>query len=257
MGSDIRYSDIFADIDTNVILSAYVSHFWDIGCSVAAMVAPYLVSPPNDVAVPSENCSKPPVQVADYDVAAPMCPEHFARLSMPLTSVLTMELDGAQLSLDLDADEILLAALGRAIARVIGDGALPVDVAEPGRSATSAVSLACTTVQQASATATLRDVHRTLTAVRRHKFEHGFVHRVHPPSEVCFTYLGRVSEPDMPSALSHPLELRVHRTAGVMHLDWWYDSRRFLANTVEELAEQFPLALVELTSEAVAPIAQG
>jgi hypothetical protein len=254
MGSDIRYLDSFADIDTSVTVMAWISHFWDIGCSVAVMVAPRLVSPRNDIAFPSENCSKAPLRVADYDVATPMRREHLARLSTPLTHVLTMELDGAQLSLGLDADEILLAALGRAVARAIGAGALPVDVAEPGRSATSAVSLACTTVQQASATAALRDVHRTLAAIRRHKFGPGFVHYLHAPSEVGFTYLGRVSEPDLPSAPSHPLELRAHRSAGVMRLDWWFDNRRFLRNTVEELAEQFPLALIELTSEAVAPI---
>ena len=37
-----------------------------------------------------------------------------------------------------------------------------------------------------------------------------------------------------------------------MQLDWWYDTRSFDAYTVEELAEQLPLALIELTSEATA-----
>ena len=32
-------------------------------------------------------------------------------------------------------------------------------------------------------------------------------------------------------------------------VDWWYDTRSFDAATVDELAEQFPLALIELTSE--------
>jgi hypothetical protein len=34
-------------------------------------------------------------------------------------------------------------------------------------------------------------------------------------------------------------------------MDWWYDARRLDAATVEELTEQFPLALIELTSEAL------
>ena len=37
-----------------------------------------------------------------------------------------------------------------------------------------------------------------------------------------------------------------------MHLDWWYDIRSFDRSTVEELAGQFPLALIELTSDGAA-----
>src|SRR4051794_3369293 len=33
--------------------------------------------------------------------------------------------------------------------------------------------------------------------------------------------------------------------------DWWYDTRSFDAYTVEELTEQLPIALIELTSEAM------
>ncbi len=47
----------------------------------------------------------------------------------------------------------------------------------------------------------------------------------------------------------HPLALHIHRdTETTMHLDWRFDSRRFDHCTVEELAEQFPLALIEVTS---------
>ena len=44
----------------------------------------------------------------------------------------------------------------------------------------------------------------------------------------------------------------MHRADGLVQLDWWYDTRSFDAYTVEELAEQFPLALIEMTSEAPA-----
>jgi hypothetical protein len=39
-----------------------------------------------------------------------------------------------------------------------------------------------------------------------------------------------------------------------LHLDWWYDTSRFDRYTVEELTEQFPFALLEMTSDAVAPV---
>ena len=79
------------------------------------------------------------------------------------------------------------------------------------------------------------------------------------PAEIFFNYLGAV--PDVSSSQpaseaptrGHALELRVYRTAGVLHLDWWYDTRRFYPSTVEELTEQFPLALIELTSDALGP----
>jgi hypothetical protein len=40
----------------------------------------------------------------------------------------------------------------------------------------------------------------------------------------------------------------------MLHLDWWYDTTRFDHYTVEELTEQFRLALFEMTSDAVAPV---
>jgi hypothetical protein len=217
------------------------------------MVVPHLASPRSDGPASAAHATKAPLQVVDHDISATIRPENLARLSAPLTRMLTLELDGAQQSLGLDIDEILLAALGRTIARVIGDGIVTVDVAADGRS----VALACTTVQQASATETLSDVHRTVTATRRHQLGTGLLQYLHAPSEVCFNYVAAVPQSppgETPPGPAHALELRVYRTAGVLYLDWWYDIRRFHRSTVDELAEQFPLALIELTSEAVAPI---
>ena len=45
----------------------------------------------------------------------------------------------------------------------------------------------------------------------------------------------------------------MHRAGDLLHLDWWYDTARLERYTVEELAEQFPLALIEITSDAAAP----
>ena len=52
--------------------------------------------------------------------------------------------------------------------------------------------------------------------------------------------------------LGHAIELRVFRTAGVLHLDWWYDSRRVDAATVQSLAGGFSQTLLELIREALA-----
>jgi hypothetical protein len=266
MGSGNRKLQTNAVIDTDVTVLAVVSHFWDISCSVSSMVAPYLAIPSIDVTNPPDNSAKAMLRVADHDIAETSRPEKLARLSMPLTSELTMELDWAQLSLGLAADEILFAALGRTIARVIGDGVVAVDVAGEGRS----VYLTCATVQQASATEMLRDVHRTVADDRHQGFGHGLLqyHDAPPalrlagraPSEIFFNYVGTV--PELPSGeplsetprVGHALELRVYRTTGLLHLDWLYDTRRFYRSTVEELTEQFPFALIEVASDAIPPI---
>jgi len=43
--------------------------------------------------------------------------------------------------------------------------------------------------------------------------------------------------------LGYALELRVYRTDGLLHLDWWFDTNRFDRYTIEELIEQFRCAL--------------
>jgi hypothetical protein len=40
-------------------------------------------------------------------------------------------------------------------------------------------------------------------------------------------------------------------------LDWWYDAPSFERHTIQELSEQLPYALIELTSEAAAPVLAG
>jgi phthiocerol/phenolphthiocerol synthesis type-I polyketide synthase E len=52
--------------------------------------------------------------------------------------------------------------------------------------------------------------------------------------------------------LGHPIELRVYRSAGALHLDWWYDTRRVEAAMAQSLAEGFSIALMELIREALA-----
>jgi phthiocerol/phenolphthiocerol synthesis type-I polyketide synthase E len=142
------------------------------------------------------------------------------------------------------------------------------------------VSLDCATAARSNATEVLDDVHRTIDAVPHYGIGHGLLRYVYAPTarqlgavphaDVFFSYLGTI--PDLPVAegpvqldmdaamparemlpgLGHALELRVYRTAGLLHLDWWYDIRRLQPSEVKMLAEHFPVALTELTREAVA-----
>jgi hypothetical protein len=73
-----------------------------------------------------------------------------------------------------------------------------------------------------------------------------------PLSDVLFAY--GTSEP---ARLGHPIELCAHRRGGVLVLDWWYDAPSFERYTIEELSEQLPFTLIELTSEATAPVLAG
>jgi hypothetical protein len=101
------------------------------------------------------------------------------------------------------------------------------------------VPLSCTSAGLATATESLGAVHRSLSAgPSAPKIAAA------PPSEIFFSYLG--TEP----GLRHALELRAYRADDLVQLDWWYDTRSFDPYTIEELAEQLPLALIELTSEA-------
>jgi len=190
------------------------------------------------------------IHVVDYAAPDATRPAGMVRLSTPDTVELTAELDGASEWLGVASDELLLAALARTIAKTLGDGIVPVDVASERGSMLDAVPLLCATSQQADATQMLRGVHRLLTAATE-RIADGM-------SEVYFNYLGEVPEDSVPvpvqeaaPGLGHALELRVYRAGDRVHVDWWYDNSHFEPYTVEELAEQFPLALFEMTTDAL------
>jgi hypothetical protein len=215
------------------------------------MFAPYMAGPSSEVITAFGDCPTATLNVADYDVADGVGSSTMARLSTPATSELAAELDGAASWLGVAPDELLLAALGRTISRVIGDGVAAVDVADDRRWLLHAVPLVCAPAQQASATELLAGVHHALGAASNHG--------AHPSSEILINYVGAVPEETMPlhetpPGLGHALELRVYRAAGLLHVDWWYDTSRFECYTVEELTEQFPFALFEMTSDAAAPL---
>lgn len=214
------------------------------------MVAPYLAGQRSDLMYPADNLTMPTLRVVDHDIAEGTSPVLDILSTLPSDEV-TAEVDGATEWLGLAADEILLAALGRTIARTIGDGVVAVDVTGERRWLLHAIPLLCATAQQASATEMLGNVHRMLSAVP--------AHAASLPSEIFLNYVGTLPKGttpmyETPPGLGYALELRVYRTDGLLHLDWWYDTTRFDRYTVEELTEQFPFALFEMTSDAGAPV---
>jgi hypothetical protein len=214
------------------------------------MVAPYLADHTSEMTYPVDTLAMATLRVVDHDIADGTAPV-LDKLSIPPSDEVTAEVDGATEWLGVAADEILLAALGRTIARTIGDGVVAVDVTGERRWMLHAIPLLCATSQQASPTEMLRDVHRMLNATPA-------------PSaplapEIFLNYIGTLAHGTDPSyetppGLGYALELRAYRIDGELHLDWWYDSTRFDRYTIEELTEQFPLALFEMTSDAAAPV---
>jgi len=145
------------------------------------------------------------------------------------------------------------------------------------------VALTCSKDDATGARQLLEGVHHTLTAVPHYGIGHGLLRYLYAPTaqllgatgpaDILFSYVGTI--PDLPTlpteeapvqldpdtalpvreaipGLGHPLELRVYRTAGVLHIDWWYDTRRIEAVTAQSLADGFAKASIELVREAVA-----
>ncbi|MBE1546187.1 hypothetical protein GGC64_000195 [Mycobacterium sp. OAS707] len=214
------------------------------------MVAPYLADQTSEMTYPVDTLAMATLRVVDHDIADGTAPV-LDKLSTPPSEEVTAEVDGATEWLGVAADEILLAALGRTIARTIGDGVVAIDVTGERRWLLHGIPLLCATSLQASPTDMLRDVHRLLSASPA------------PSSplspEIFLNYIGTLADGTDPSyetppGLGYALELRVYRIDGELHLDWWYDTTRFDRYTIEELTEQFPLALFEMTSDAAAPV---
>ncbi|HEX5144247.1 MAG TPA: hypothetical protein VFW21_10295, partial [Mycobacterium sp.] len=170
-----------------------------------------------------------------------------AHLPRLLSSVLADELSGAAGDLGVTPDEILLAAFGRAISRTIGDGLLSVDLDTGNWSGRGALS--CAGPGEMSAAELLATV---CAAVRV-----AAAPAPGTPTDIRLCYRSADAHPVNPEAgtgTGSACLLALHAThddAGQVVLDWWYDARGFAPYTVEELAEQFPLALVEIASEAV------
>lgn len=209
-----------------------------------------MATPTTEVPHPLGEFAPVTLRLADYEVAEATPAAGMAKVSTPTSQELTAEFDGATEWLDLPADEMLLAALTRTIARTLCEGVVPIDVASERGALLDAVPMICATARQANPTEVLTHVHRALADASEHVAAE--------PSAVYLNYIGEAPEETVPvretqPGLGHALEVRVYRSAGDVHVDWWYDTSRFERYTVEELAEQFPLSLIEMTSDALPP----
>jgi hypothetical protein len=197
------------------------------------------------------------LQLTDYDADGQPVRDDLAQHSAALSDVLSMELDGACAALGLTGEEVLLAALGRAIDRTVGGGVVTVDLTGLGTSV-HPVTLSCAGPSVVPATDMLATVHHAVAAVSLHRARHEFSDHDFSNHDALADVLLAVDDlTPGPAGFGHGLELHARRHDGVVVLEWWYDARSFEPYTIEELAEQFPLALIELTSEASAPILAG
>ena len=132
----------------------------------------------------------------------------------------------------------------------------------------------------ASSTQLLAEVSQIVKSVPHQGIGYGLLRYLHAPTaavlaaagdaDIYLSYLGMIPEwqqGDGPvqfdsdseltvrqtlPGLGHPLELRAYRHGGVLHVDWWFDSRSVPAETVADLAEHFPATLMTLIDEAIA-----
>lgn len=231
------------------------------------------------------------------EVAEPPTAAEMSKLTSALAAADISEIDDARRRLRLPINEILLAGLSRAVASVVGEGTLAVDMGGAGRSVLKPdvdlrrtvgwfttiypVALNCSTEGRAGARQLLDEVHETLNGVPHYGIGYGLLRYLYAPTarlfgsvapaDVHFAYVGTI--PELPSigdapvqfdpdiampvreaipGLGHALELRAYRTAGVLHLDWWYDSRRIEESVVASIADGFSTAVMDLVREAIA-----
>jgi phthiocerol/phenolphthiocerol synthesis type-I polyketide synthase E len=147
------------------------------------------------------------------------------------------------------------------------------------------IPLRCATTDDTSATELLETVRDTLKAVPHYGIGYGLLRHLYAPTarllsaagsaDVHFRYAGMIPQlPPIDAAvqfdsdaasilgpvrdtlpgLGHAIEFRVYRHSGVMHLDWWYDTRRVQSTQAEALAQRFPIALRELIAEAITAV---
>jgi phthiocerol/phenolphthiocerol synthesis type-I polyketide synthase E len=142
------------------------------------------------------------------------------------------------------------------------------------------VALPCAGADGNTPMQVLDDVQNLLNGVPHHGIGHGLLRYLYgptarafspiPPADVFVANEGVIPDlalgdgpvrfdadaamslRDKVPGLGHAVELRVYRSAGGLHLDWWYDTRRMQSDTVQALAGHFPVALAELIREALA-----
>ncbi|BBZ04650.1 polyketide synthase [Mycolicibacterium chitae] len=152
-----------------------------------------------------------------------------AKLASRLDPVLTAEVTSPGVAGGAAFELILVAALGRAIARTVGSGALIVEL--DGEQSSRRRRLECSDLRGPVPADPLAAVTRADTAVA---------------GQAWVSYRSTVSGTTPPEG--HLLALHARRGADVIYLNWWYDTRSFDRHTVEEFDEQLPLVLIEVVS---------
>ncbi|BBX16728.1 hypothetical protein CRI77_02940 [Mycolicibacterium duvalii] len=199
------------------------------------MVAPHIADEVRHPLVASA-----PVTLEVFDRPAGGVAPSFDTVRTSPSSELIVELDAAAEWLGVQPEEILLAALGRVFGRTRGDGAVSVDVTGGQRWLHHPVSLLCAAAVPMGPTELLQGAHAALSDAPG---------VAGPQSEVLLEV-----GPAANQAASHALTVHVHRVGDALQADWSYDTTRLDRYSVEEMAEQFPLALIEITSDAAAPL---
>ncbi len=205
------------------------------------MVAPYQA---DEV---KKTFSAPAPELLDlFDYAATdTAGSQFENVVTALSSELIGELDWATEFLGVSSEEILLAALGRTFGRTRGDGTVVVNVVGNRRPCPPVV-LMCAASPPMGPTEMLQGAHNGLVASFGHP-------ETTSKSEILLNTLpgGGQGSADHSAAA---LEVHVARVDGALQLAWCFDTGRLARYSVEEMAEQFPLALIEITSDAAAPL---
>jgi hypothetical protein len=200
---------------------ADLSHFWDFAFTVYGMAAPLLA-----------NSAGSSSWFTDYTAVEQPLQTDMARVSTRLSSVLIAELAAAEIETSASTAEILVAVFGRAVARTLGGGQLTADVHVGDSSHT--VSVQCAAERGATPQEILAAVASAADG---------------SPADVLFAYRGAVTAAGPDGGYLLALHVRPgSEGADLLQLDWWFDTRSFDECTIEELSEQFPLALIELTS---------
>ncbi len=163
------------------------------------------------------------LSVAGPEVSEPPSSADLARLPAELTVTQTAEIDDARRRQRLSMDELLLAALGRAVAETIGSGAVAVDLGGQGRSVLRPdvdvrrtvgwfttiypVVLTCATGKEISSEQLLEDVVETVKAVPHYGIGHGLLRYLYAPTarvlgqsrpaDIFLSQMGAI--PDLPA----------------------------------------------------------
>ncbi|MBU3750481.1 MAG: acyltransferase domain-containing protein, partial [Mycobacterium sp.] len=154
------------------------------------------------------------------------------RLASVLTAEQTGVIDDARRRLGVPLDDLLLAALGRAVGATVGDGRVAVELGGQGRSVLRPdvdvgrtvgwfttiypVVIPCATPRKASARELLDDIAATLKAVPHYGIGYGLLRYVYAPTarllgsvrpaDIFFSHLGTI--PDLPAGQSSEAPVR-------------------------------------------------